>query len=202
MASRPLRILLCYTPGSGADVVVEAMLPRLKEAFRQGVVVENKPGAGGVLAVREVARSAPDGCTLLLAAIPQLAILPAISKVPYQAYRDLAPISQSVDTDLVLLSNPSKVPARSMQEFVAWGKTQPTLFFGTPGPGTVGHFGAYLIGDVVGVPVEPIHFRITADQRTDSRVRSGKTPRAGARSSQRPASSRTDPRPGCVSAER
>jgi tripartite-type tricarboxylate transporter receptor subunit TctC len=162
--SKPLRILVGYAPGSGADVVVRAMLPRLQETFRQGVIVENKPGAGGVLAVQELMRSAPDGHTLLLAAMPQLCILPAIAKVPYKVERDLVPVTQAVGTDLVLLINPQKVPAQSMQEFIAWARQQPQLFFGTPGPGTVGHFGAYLVADAARTKVEPIHFKTTADQ--------------------------------------
>jgi tripartite-type tricarboxylate transporter receptor subunit TctC len=162
--TKPIRILVGYAAGSGADVVVRAMLPRLQEGLKQGVIVDNKPGAGGVLAVQELMRSAPDGHTLLLAAMPQLAILPAITKVPYVVERDLLPISQSVGTDLVLVSSPQKVPAATMQEFVSWSKRQSQLFFGTPGPGTVGHFGAYLLGDAVGTGVEPIHFKTTADQ--------------------------------------
>lgn len=164
--TKPVRILVGYAAGSGADVVVRAMLPRLQETLRQTVVVDNKPGAGGILAIQELMRSAPDGHTLLLAAMPQLAILPAISKVPYVVERDLVPISQSVGTDLVLVTSQKKVPATTMQDFVAWARRQSQLFMGTPGPGTVGHFGAYLFGDAAGTKVEPIHFKTTADQMT------------------------------------
>jgi tripartite-type tricarboxylate transporter receptor subunit TctC len=161
---KPVRLLIGYAAASGADVVARLLADKLQETFTQGVVVENKPGAGGILAAQEVARAAPDGYTLMLAAMPQIAILPAISKVPYIVDRDFSPVSQLVGTDLVLVTNPQRVPSGSMSEFVAWAKKQPTLFFGTPGPGTVGHFGSYLAAESINVKIEPIHFRTTGDQ--------------------------------------
>lgn len=163
-ANKPLRLLVGYAPASGADVVARLLANQLQQSFKAGVIVENKPGAGGVLAAQEVMRATPDGHTLMLAAMPQMAILPVISKVPYSVEKDFVPVSQVVGTDLVLVTNPQRVPSGSMQEFAAWAKKQSRLFFGTPGPGTVGHFGAYLLADAVGVQVEPVHFRSTGDQ--------------------------------------
>ena len=136
--NRPLRLLVGYAPASGADVVARLLANQLQQSFKAGVIVENKPGAGGVLAAQEVMRATPDGHTLMLAAMPQMAILPTISKVPYSVEKDFVPVSQVVGTDLVLVTNPQRVPSGSMQEFAAWAKKQSRLFFGTPGPGTVG----------------------------------------------------------------
>ena len=162
--SKPLRLLVGYAPASGADVVARVLGNKLEETFKQGVIVENKAGAGGVLAAQETMRAAPDGHTLMVAAMPQMTILPAIGKVPYNVERDFVPVSQVVGTDLVLVTHPDRVPSGSMQAFADWAKKQPSLFFGTPGPGTVGHFGAYFFSDAVKVKVEPVHFRTTGDQ--------------------------------------
>ncbi|MFT3721144.1 Bug family tripartite tricarboxylate transporter substrate binding protein [Pseudorhodoferax sp.] len=164
--SKPLRLLVGYAPASGADVVARVLAHGLEDTFKQGVIVENKSGAGGALAAQETARAAPDGYTLMVAAMPQMTILPAIGKVPYDVERDFVPVSHVVDTDLVLVTNPERVPSGSMQEFAAWARKQPSLFFGTPGPGTVGHFGAFFFADAVGAKVEPIHFRNTGEQVT------------------------------------
>lgn len=162
--SKPLRLLVGYAPASGADVVARLLGSRLEESFKRGVMVENKAGAGGVLAAQETARAAPDGYTLMVAAMPQMTILPAIGKVPYDVERDFVPVSQVVGTDLVLVTAPNRVPSGSLREFADWAKTQPSLFFGTPGPGSVGHFGAYFFADAVKVKIEPIHFRTTGEQ--------------------------------------
>lgn len=164
--TKPVRLLVGYGAASGVDVVARVIATHLEQRFKHGVVVENKAGAGGVIAAQEVARATPDGHTLLVAAMPQMAILPSISKVPYNAERDFAPVSQVVGTDLVLVVNPQRVPSANMAEFAAWSRKQSTLFFGTPGPGTVGHFGAYLFADSIHTKIEPIHFRSTGEQVT------------------------------------
>lgn len=164
--SKPVRLLVGYSAASGVDVVARVIATHLEQRFKHGVIVENKAGAGGVIATQEVARATPDGHTLLVAAMPQMAILPSISKVPYNAERDFAPVSQVVGTDLVLVVNPQRVPVTNMAEFAAWSRKQSTLFFGTPGPGTVGHFGAYLFADSIGTKIEPIHFRSAGEQVT------------------------------------
>lgn len=165
--SKPVRLLVGYAPGSGADVVARLLAGPLQGAFRQGVVVENKPGAGGLLAAQETARAAADGHTLMMGALPQIAVAPAANpKLAYDPARDFAPVAQVVGTDLVLVINPRRVPAASMSEFVAWAQRQPTVFFGTPGPGTVGHLGAYFLGDSERLKIEPVHFKTTADAVT------------------------------------
>lgn len=162
--TKPVRLLVGYAPASGADVVARLVATKLQQGLKQAVVVENKPGAGGLIAAQETARAAPDGYTLMMGAMPQISIAPATNpKLPYDPVRDFAPVSQVVGTDLVLITNPQRVPSGSMQEFVAWGRKQPSLFFGTPGPGTVGHFGAYFLADAAKVTIEPVHFKSTGD---------------------------------------
>lgn len=161
---KPIRLLVGYGPGSGADLAARLVGSTMQDSLKQSVIVENKSGAGGSIAAAEVARATPDGYTLLLGAMPQIAILPAISKVAYDVDKDFKPVSQIGGTGLVLGVNPEKVPSESVEAFVKWAKEQSLLFFGTPGAGTVGHFGSALAGDTFGVKVEPIHYRNVGDQ--------------------------------------
>ena len=129
-----------------------------------GVIVDNKPGAGGLIAASEAARATPDGYTLMLGETGQLSIAPSsYNKLPYDPVKDFAPVSQVVSADFVLLVNPQKVPAKNVKEFVSWTQQQKGLFMATFGAGTPGHFGAFMFGDAVKLKPEPVHYKTTAD---------------------------------------
>ncbi|MEY2684419.1 MAG: hypothetical protein RJA09_1563 [Pseudomonadota bacterium] len=162
---RPVRIVVGFAAGTGPDMVARLLAQRLSAQWGGvGVVVDNKPAAGGTVAAAEVARSKPDGYTLLLAATGQLSIAPSTySQLPYNPAKDFTPISNVAESEFVLLVNPQKVPAKNGPEFVRWGKGQKPLFMATFGAGTAGHFGAYILGDELGVKPEVVHYRATAD---------------------------------------
>lgn len=165
--SRPIKLVVGYAAASGADVVARLVANKLSESLKQSVVVENKAGAGGVIAAQEFVRAPVDGHTLLLAAMPQMIISHAANPKPtFHPLRDFAPVSQIVSVDLVLITNPQKVPATNLKEFIAWSHKQPVNFFGTPGPGTVGHFLATMFADTAKAKVEPVHFKATGDSVT------------------------------------
>ena len=165
--TRPIKLVAGYAPASGADVVARLIANKLSESLKQSVFVENKPGAGGIIAAQEFVRAPADGYTLLLAAMPQLIINYAANpKLPFHPLRDFAPVAQIVSVDLVLITNPQKVPATNLKEFVAYAQTQPMMFFGTPGPGTVGHFLSTMFADTAKAKVEPVHFKATGDSVT------------------------------------
>jgi len=166
MDVKPLRLLVGYAPGSGADIVARIIGQRLDAVYPKGVVVENKPGAGGVIASKDVAQSDADGYTMLMAAMPQMTILPFISSVPYSVKSDFIPVSQVVATDLILISSNKNADVNSLNDLIAFSKKRNSLFFGTPGPGTVGHFASYIYADSMNVDVEPIHYKSTGDQIT------------------------------------
>lgn len=166
--SRPVRLIVGFPPGTGPDIVARLLARKLSEGWNgQSVVVDNKPGAAGLIAATEAARAAPDGYTLMLGETGQLSIAPSsYNKLPYDPAKDFLPVSQVVTADFVLLVNPQKVPARNAKEFADWARQQKNLFMATFGAGTPGHFGAHLFGEAAQLKIEPVHYRSTGDAMT------------------------------------
>lgn len=163
--SRPVRIIVGFPAGTGPDIVARLLAQKLSEGWgNMGVIVDNKPGAGGLIAATEAARATPDGYTLMLGETGQLSIAPSsYSKLAYDPQKDFIPVSQVVSSDFVLLVNPQKVPAKNVKEFVTWTQQQKGLFLATFGAGTPGHFGAFMFGDAVKLKPEPVHYKSTGD---------------------------------------
>lgn len=163
--NRPVRIIVGFPAGTGPDIVARIVAQKLSEGWGgQGVIVDNKPGAGGLIAASEAARATPDGYTLMLGETGQLSIAPSsYNKLPYDPVKDFAPVSQVVSADFALLVNPQKVPAKNVKEFVSWVQQQKGLFMATFGAGTPGHFGAFMFGEAVKIKPEAVHYKSTAD---------------------------------------
>src|SRR4051794_6292584 len=121
---RPIKLLVPFAAGGNIDVTGRLMAARLSETLGQQMVVENRVGGGGIIAMEAVQRAAPDGYTLLWASTNVIAIVPATNKVKYDSVKDFAPISELGSSPQVLLIN-SKVPAKTVAEFVAYAKAQP-----------------------------------------------------------------------------
>ncbi|HET6493056.1 MAG TPA: tripartite tricarboxylate transporter substrate binding protein [Burkholderiales bacterium] len=136
---RPVRLIVPSSPGGGTDITARIIAPKLGEYLGQQVVVENRPGAGTMIGGEAVARAAPDGYTLLMG-ISTLAINPAMYKrVPYDALRDFAPISQVVALPNMLVTHPS-LPVKSVKELIAFAKARPgQINFASAGVGTNPH---------------------------------------------------------------
>jgi tripartite-type tricarboxylate transporter receptor subunit TctC len=167
--AKPVRVLVGFPAGSGPDIVARMIAQKLSEIWNgASVLVENKPGAGSMLAATETARAAPDGYTLLLGTSSQISITPhSYKNPPIDAEKDFVPVSQVVSTDFALLVNPQKVPARNIKEFAAFVKAQPKGYFmGSFGAGTPGHFGAYILGDLIAAKPEMVHYKNTGDVLT------------------------------------
>lgn len=137
--TRTVRLIVPSSPGGGTDISARILAPQLTQFLGQQVVVENRPGAGTMIGGEAVARAAPDGYTLLMG-ISTLAINPAMyKKVPYDALKDLAPISQAVALSNVLVTHPS-LPPRNVKEFVTFVKARPgQINFASAGVGTSPH---------------------------------------------------------------
>ena len=135
--SRPVKIVVTIPPGGAPDIAARILAERLSPALGQPVVVENRPGANGNTAAAEVARAAPDGYTLILAADSLIAINPHLySKMPIDTLKDLAPVASLVSNQFVLSVNPS-LPVKSFQEFIEYAKkAKPPLAYASGGNGS------------------------------------------------------------------
>jgi tripartite-type tricarboxylate transporter receptor subunit TctC len=123
--SRPIRIIVGFTPGGGNDLIARIVGQKLSESLGQPVIIENKPGGGAILATEYVARAEPDGYTLLVGASGAMAINPAIyAKLPYDTLRDFVPVSELGSFPLILIVN-TKSPFKSLADLVAYAKQNP-----------------------------------------------------------------------------
>jgi tripartite-type tricarboxylate transporter receptor subunit TctC len=123
--SRPIHLIVGFTPGGGNDIIARIVGRKLSESLGQPVIVENKPGAGAALATEYVAKSVPDGYTLLVGASGAIAINPAVyAKLPYDPVRDFIPISSLGSFPLILVVN-GKSPFKSVADLVAYAKSNP-----------------------------------------------------------------------------
>ncbi len=162
--ARSVRMIVGFPAGTGPDIAARVLAQKLQDSAGYTIVVDNKAGAGGLIAAQEAARAPADGYTIMLGEVGQLSIAPSsYSKLPYDVQRDFAPVSQIVSSNFVLLTNPEKNPSKTAKEFAAWAKAQPKFFMATFGAGTPGHFGAFMFADAVGTSVEPVHFKATGD---------------------------------------
>jgi tripartite-type tricarboxylate transporter receptor subunit TctC len=155
--SKPITTVVGFEPGGGTDTTARIIAPALGELLGQQVVVENRAGAGGDIAVDYVAKASPDGYTLVLANVGALAVNPHILKTPYDPLKDLAPISMAVVFPNVLVVQPS-LPVKNVQDFVKLAKEQPgKLTYASSGIGGAGHLAGELLKvmakiDIVHVP--------------------------------------------------
>ena len=164
--SKTIRMVSPFSPGATSDLVARAIGPALAAAFGVSVVVENKPGGGGIVGADFVAKAAPDGHTLLVAAA-SIGVIPALhAKLPFELYRDLQPITLVGTVPFMMLVHPS-VPARTVQEFVAYAKANPAkLNFSSGGNGTIPHMGGALLNLRAGLNMQHVPFKGGADSLT------------------------------------
>lgn len=161
---KPIRLILPFSAGSSTDFLSRLVAEQLGRQLKQPVIVDNKPGAAGVIGTQMLARSSPDGYTIGLVSLAPLAMVPPTLKdPPYDALRDFAPLSSIASTDLVLVAGP-RAHGKTLAEFIDWGRTQKEpLFLGTLGAGTTGHLTGFLFGQAAKVKFEPVHFKSFSD---------------------------------------
>jgi tripartite-type tricarboxylate transporter receptor subunit TctC len=156
---KAIRILVGFPPGGPPDVAARLLADKFSEVWGKSVVVENVTGGGGNIAVDRVAKAAPDGYTLLMAS-NAIVINPSLyDKLPYDAVRDLAPVSLAVAMPIILVVN-NDVPARDVTQLIALARGQPgRLTFGHAGVGTPAHLAAELFKARAGLDIQPIPYR-------------------------------------------
>jgi tripartite-type tricarboxylate transporter receptor subunit TctC len=157
--ARAIRLVVHSSPGGSSDILGRMIAQRLTESLGQQVVVENRAGASGIIGVEVVVKAPPDGYTILISQT-SLAINPAIfPKIPYNALRDLAPITQIVDGPNVMTVHPS-VPVKSVKQLIALAKSRPEgLIIGSPGQGTSPHLSAELFNSMAGVKIAQVQYK-------------------------------------------
>jgi tripartite-type tricarboxylate transporter receptor subunit TctC len=166
--SRPVRMLIPYTPGGPTDFVGRALAQRLQKPLGQPVVVDNRPGGGGVIATEIVARANPDGHTLLFATPGQLITLPLLApKLPYEPLRDFMPLTKLVDTPQVLIAS-AKLPVASVTELIDYAKQRPgQINYASVQTGGTGHLGMELLKQSAGIDMLHVPYKGTAPALTD-----------------------------------
>ena len=157
--SKPVKIIVPFGPGGFTDVVARILGQKLTVAMGQSFVIENKPGAGSMIGTEFVAKAPPDGHTLVIVSSTHV-ISPWIYKnVPYDPIKGFAAVTKLVDSPYVLLLNP-KVPARTVQEFIALAKARPnTLHYASSGNGSAQHLIGGLFVSMTGAPLVHVPYR-------------------------------------------
>jgi tripartite-type tricarboxylate transporter receptor subunit TctC len=166
--NRPVRIVVPQAAGGGVDIVARAIAQKLTESWGQQVIVDNRPGANGIIGIDAVAKSKPDGYTLAAPFTSVLTINPFVYKsLPYDAFRDFAPIMQSVNNIIVLVVNPY-LPVRSVKQLVALGKSRPgDLIYGSFGVGNLTHLAAELLRLETGLKMVHVPYKGETPAVTD-----------------------------------
>ena len=155
--NRPIRLIVPAAPGGGTDITTRSVVPALQDSLGQSIIVENRGGAGGVIGSDVVAKSAPDGYTLLMVYISHATNPTLAEKLPYDTIKDFAAITLVSHEPAVLVTHPS-VPANSLKEFTAWAKAQPKLSYATD-PASAGFLAGELYKQQAGVRSEYIPYK-------------------------------------------
>ena len=167
-ADRPVKFILPNATGSGVDAITRAAQPALAAALGHAVIVDNQPGAGGVLGLQQLARSAPDGFTLGVVSNNVVIFPSVIKQLPFDMPSDFTPIAVVGSTPVVLVVNPAKVSARNSTEFAALLRSKPGQFnYGSGGNGTILHLAAEMYVDEAGATARHIPYKGVGPMVTD-----------------------------------
>ena len=156
---KPVRIVVPFAPGGNTDGIARLIAQPLGEAFGQQFLVENKPGAAGAIATEMVARSPGDGYTLLMGTPSQIAIVPQLTKTPYDPVKDLAPISVIGTNPYVLVVN-ARLPVQTLAEFIAHVRRQPVkVAYAAPVFGGLSHLSMIVFMKRAGLEMTPVSYK-------------------------------------------
>ena len=165
--SRPLKLVVPYPPGGVTDILGRMLGQALGEPLDQPVIIDNRPGAGGALGADAVAKSAPDGYTILLGASSTHVLNPLLYKLAYDPVKDFAPVGLVAATPLVLVVGP-QVPAANLGELLAWLKARPgQANFGSYGNGSASHLAGELFKSMTGVDMVHVPYKGAAPAQAD-----------------------------------
>jgi tripartite-type tricarboxylate transporter receptor subunit TctC len=166
--SKTVTLVTTFAPGGSSDLIGRLMAQKLTEEWKKQVIVDNRPGGAGFIAMQAVARAVPDGHTLVLGHIGVLAVNPAMFEtLPYDPIKDYAPVSLVATVPTVLAVHPS-VPARNLKELIALTKSKPgTYFYGTAGNGSAAHLATEYLKQQTGLDATHVPYKGTGPMITD-----------------------------------
>ena len=166
--NQPIKIIVPFTPGGSTDLLARVLGTKLEPVFKQPVIVDNKPGAGGGIGAGQVARSAPDGYTYLMGHIGTLAFNPSLyANLPYDPLKDFSPVALVAAVPNILTINP-KLPVNTVQEFIAYAKANPgKLHYGSGGTGSAAHVATAYFCSAAGIDAVHVPYKGTAPSITD-----------------------------------
>ena len=166
--SKPIRIIVAYTPAGATDILARSVGQKMSEAFSQPVIVDNRPGANGNIGTDVAAKATPDGHTLLMVTAGTHGINPSLyRKLPWDAVKDFAPVSLTAMVPNIMVVNNS-VPAKSVKEFIAYLKANPNKFnYGSPGNGSTAHLSQELFKTMTGTNMQHIPYKGSAGVLAD-----------------------------------
>jgi len=149
--NKPVKLVVGFPPGGMADIVARELGERLSIVWKQSVIIENKPGASGTIAADAVAKANPDGYSLLVILTNHVVVASIRQKLPYDSFKDFAPVSLVGDSPLVLMANP-KLPANNLAQLVSLAKSKPGIVtYSTPGDGSIHHLSQELMDSTLGI---------------------------------------------------
>lgn len=166
--SRPITIVLGFPPGGAIDIIARQIAPKMSADLGQPVVVENKPGAGGVIGMQSVARAEPDGYTVFMGTMGNFSITPVLNKdLPYNVQKDFSPITQVASSGFVLYVN-TQLPVKNVAELIAYAKANPDkMNFSSSGNGGLPHMAAEMFNSAAGVKMTHVPYKGSAPSIQD-----------------------------------
>ena len=166
--NKPIRIVVGFTPGGGIDIVARILAAKLSESFGQQVIVDNKPGANGVIAIEIAAKAAPDGYTIFIGTTGNLSVNPTLyPDMPVNIGRDFAPLTQTSSVPFLLYVNPS-VPVKTLGELIAYAKANPgKVNFYSSGNGGLPHLAGELLNMVADIKTVHVPYKGSAPGLND-----------------------------------
>ena len=165
--NRPIRLLLAYPPGASNDANARTIAGKMTDNMKQQVIVDNRPGANGMIAASTLAKATPDGHTLMSIDIAHTANPALYDKVPYDTLKDFEPVSMLATSPLVLVVAPA-FPARNTKELIEVAKAKPgAISYSSAGAGTIGHLAMELLKQVTGTQMQAVHYKGGGPALTD-----------------------------------
>ena len=165
--TKPVRLIVPFAPGGGVDFTSRILAQKLSEVWGQQALVDNRPGAGGIIGTEAAAKAPPDGYTLLMGSIGSISINPSLyPKLSYSPLRDFAPVTLTGFVPNIVVVHPA-VPVKTVAQLIALGKQKPGLLtFGT-GTGTSNHLSGELFAAMAGIQLRHIPYKVGAQATSD-----------------------------------